>query len=128
VDATPEDPVPFSIEGDGTQTRSFIYINDMVDGIMTIENSGEHLNVYHVGTDGEVSIAKVAGMVGDFYGRNVEIVAGPPVEGGTPRRCPDISKLAALGFVPKVRLEDGLSILARWYDENASQRPDEQTK
>jgi len=128
VDATSEDPVPFPIYGDGTQTRSFVYIDDMVDGIMTIVNSGEHLNVYHVGTEEEVSIATVAGMVGEFYGRSVKIVAGPPDVGGTTRRCPDISKMKALGYAPKVRLEDGLPILARWYDENARQKPDEQTR
>jgi dTDP-glucose 4,6-dehydratase/UDP-glucose 4-epimerase len=124
VGSGPDNPIPFPIHGDGTETRSFIYIDDMVDGIMTIVNAGEHLNVYHVGTSDEVSMAKVAGMVGKFYQRNIDIVAGSPTEGGTPRRCPDISKLAALGFTPKVRLEDGLPILARWYDDNAHMAPE----
>ena len=127
VNAGADDPIPFPILGDGTETRSFIYIDDMVDGIMTIVNAGEHLNVYHVGTGDEVSMATVAGMVGEFFGRGVEIVAGPSVEGGTPRRCPDISKLAALGYAPKIRLEDGLPLLADWYDANADMAPGAET-
>ena len=117
------DPVPFPIQGTGDETRAFVFIDDLVDGVMVMMDRGENLNVYHIGTEEEVSIAKVAALVGEFYGRDVEIVPGAAPEGGTPRRCPDIAKLAALGFEPKTPLEDGLAVLARWYDENADKAP-----
>jgi nucleoside-diphosphate-sugar epimerase len=45
----------------------------------------------------------------------VEVVAGPPREGGTRRRCPDIRKVEALGYRPKVSFREGLARTADWY-------------
>jgi len=119
----PGDPVRFPIQGSGEETRAFVYIDDFVDGVMVMMDRGAHLNVYHIGTEEEVSIAEAAALVGKFYGRDVEIVPGAAPKGGTARRCPDISKMASLGYAPKVALAGGLPVLARWYDENADQAP-----
>lgn len=124
----PDDPVGFPIQGSGEETRAFVYIDDLVDGVMLMWEKGAHQNVYHIGTQEEVSIADIARQVGAFYGRGVNVVPGPPVEGGTARRCPDISKMAALGFAPKVALENGLPIIARWYDENADKAPAQESE
>ena len=120
---TPEGPIRFQIQGTGRETRAFEYIDDFVDGAMVMIERGEHLGIYHIGTDEETSIAVAATMIGSFYGRTVEIVPSPLPEGGTLRRCPDISKLAALGYRPQYRLRDGMPVMARWYDENAHQAP-----
>lgn len=53
----------------------------------------------------------------------MEVVAGRAKAGGTTRRCPDISRLRALGFEPKVPLEQGVAATVRWYDEHAAERP-----
>ena len=58
-----------------------------------------------------------------WFGREPEIIAGPAPAGGTPRRCPDIAKLAALGFAPKVPLAEGVAGVAAWYVENAHMKP-----
>ena len=50
--------------------------------------------------------------------------SGDLLEGSTQRRCPDIGKLAALGFSPATSLADGVAVTARWYAENAGLRPD----
>lgn len=126
--AGPDDPVGFPIQGSGEETRAFVYVDDLVDGVMLMWEKGAHQNVYHIGTQEEVSIADVARQVGAYYGRSVKIIPGPPVEGGTARRCPDISKMAALGYAPKVALADGLPILARWYDENADGAPAQESE
>ena len=54
-----------------------------------------------------------------------EIVLGPSavLEGSTPRRCPDISKLAALGYRPRVPLDEGLSPTLKWYWDHESMAP-----
>jgi len=117
--------VDFPIMGTGTETRAFEYIDDFVDGAIVMMKKGEHLGIYHIGTDEETAISGAAAMVGAFYGRNVNIVPGPEAKGGTPRRCPDISKLAALGYKPRYQLKDGLPVMARWYDENAHLAPDD---
>jgi nucleoside-diphosphate-sugar epimerase len=61
-------------------------------------------------------MAKIAGR---------EIVLGPSavLEGSTPRRCPDISKLAALGYRPRVPLDEGLSPTLKWYWDHESMAP-----
>ena len=117
-------PIKFPLQGSGRETRAFNFIEDFVDGLMVLREKGEHLGIYHIGTNEEVSIADVAALVGEFYGREVEIVPGKVREGSVARRCPDISKLAALGYRPRCALADGLPVLARWYDANAGDAPD----
>jgi nucleoside-diphosphate-sugar epimerase len=113
------DTVRFPIQGTGEQTRSFVFIDDFTEGLMRVIQGGTHLGIYNIGTQEEVSIAELAQMVGDFFGKRVEIVPGPAAPGGTSRRCPDIQKIAALGYRPKFSLPDGLAITAKWYGENA---------
>ena len=113
----------FDIQGTGAETRSFCYIDDLVDGVMAMRAKGEHLNIYHVGTTEEVSIADVARKVAACAGRTIEPVSGKLQAGGTPRRCPDISKLAALGYKPAVSLDAGLKTTLDWYWNNADLAP-----
>ena len=70
-----------------------------------MREKGEHLGIYHVGTMEEVTIADLARRVAGAAGREIELVRGEAAAGGTPRRCPDISKLARLGYKPRVPLE-----------------------
>jgi len=120
----PAQPIAFPIQGTGKDSRSFIFIEDFIDGLSLVMDSGEHLGIYHIGTGEEVSIARVAEMVGEYFHRKVVIQPGPPAEGGTPRRCPDISRVAALGFKPRYNLAAGLAVTARWYDENSAMAPE----
>jgi nucleoside-diphosphate-sugar epimerase len=109
----------FEIQGTGTQTRSFCYIHDLVAGIMVMREKGEHLGTYHVGTMEEVTIADLAQRIARAAGREIELVAGPPAAGGAPRRCPDISKLARLGYTPRMLLDEGLKPTLDWYWHSA---------
>jgi nucleoside-diphosphate-sugar epimerase len=113
----------FPIQGPGTQTRSFVYIDDFIDGLMALLRGGMHLNTYNIGTLEEVTIAELAGMVGDLFGKRIEVVPGPAAAGGTCRRCPDIAKIAALGYAPRISLREGLAITVKWYRENAHLAP-----
>jgi nucleoside-diphosphate-sugar epimerase len=113
----------FPIQGTGTEIRSFVYIDDFTDGLMVMADKGEHLGIYHIGTQEEITMAELALMVGRYYGRQIEIVPGALQVGGTPRRCPDIAKLSALGYAPKIPLRKGLPRLADWYDVNANRAP-----
>lgn len=117
------DPLPFPIQGTGEETRAFVYIDDFTDGLMHVVEAGEHLNIYHIGTMHEVAIAELAREVGRALGRNVHIVPGDLQKGSTKRRCPDTTKLQALGYTPKVTLADGVAKTAAWYVENAHLAP-----
>jgi nucleoside-diphosphate-sugar epimerase len=113
-----EDPVPFPLQGSGEQTRSFVYVDDFTDGVMLALDRGEHLGIYHVGTLEEVTMRDLAERVGESFGRRIRVVPGEAPKGGTNRRCPDISKIAALGYAPRFRLSDALPLVTRWYDQH----------
>jgi nucleoside-diphosphate-sugar epimerase len=115
--------VPIEIEGDGSQSRSFTYIDDCIDGLVKILRLGAHRQIYHVGTMEEVTIRNLAERVLAWFGREASIQPRELPEGSTKRRCPDISKLAALGYAPKISLEEGIAQTAQWYVANADQRP-----
>lgn len=115
VEATPEGPIRFPLQGDGRQTRAFIHIQDFTEGLMSVIERGTHLGLYHIGTQEEVTIGDVASMVVKWFGREANLVPSPAPVGGTPRRCPDIGRLQALGFSPKVGLKEGLADTLSWY-------------
>lgn len=115
--------VRFPIQGTGRETRAFVFIDDFITGLLLMMQRGQHLGIYHIGTMEEVAIAEVARLVGHYFGREVEIIPGEPAPGGTPRRCPDIGKLAALGYRPQIFLAAGLPLTVKWYDDHADARP-----
>ncbi|WP_421658634.1 NAD-dependent epimerase/dehydratase family protein [Leptothermofonsia sp. ETS-13] len=117
-------PLPFPIQGTGNETRAFVFIDDFIDGLMLMLKHGEHLGIYHIGTMEEISIASVAHEIAKYFNRPIEIVPGELAKGGTPRRCPDIGRLAALGYKPQYTFAKALPIVAKWYDENSHQAPD----
>jgi nucleoside-diphosphate-sugar epimerase len=119
----PAGPLRFGIQGTGAETRSFCFIDDLVAGILVMREKGEHLGIYHVGTTEEVTIADLARRVARAAGREVDLVAGEAAAGGTLRRCPDISKLAGLGYKPRVPLDEGLRPTLDWYWRNADLAP-----
>ncbi len=111
--------IKFPIQGSGEETRAFVFVDDFVQGLMRLMEKGEHRGIYNIGNDEELSIRAVAEEVGRFFDVSVEVVPGKIQPGSVKRRCPDISKLRALGYEPKVPFKEGLPIAARWYVENA---------
>ena len=122
----PTDPIPFTIQGTGLQTRAFVFIDDFIDGVMLVLDGGEHLGIYHIGTLEEVSIETLARLDAEHFGRPIKIVPGPPADGGTSRRCPDITKMMKLGYRPNFTLREALPGVVRWYDEHVDPKPMEQ--
>lgn len=115
-------PLAFPILGDGSQTRAFISIEDFTQGLATVIARGVHRQVYHIGTTEEVSIRQLAEMIVSAIGRESDIRCEPAPAGETTRRCPDISKLRALGWCPQDALATSLPAVVRWYGENANLR------
>ncbi len=72
-------------------------------------------------------IGDVSRMIGEFFGRRIQIVPSEPAAGGANRRCPDLTKIVSLGYVPKYLFRQGLPLVARWYDEHAHRAPDERS-
>lgn len=116
-------PIAFPIQGSGKETRSFNYVEDFLDGLMLVIERGLHQEIYHIGDPNEIEIAHLAKVVADYFDVALEVVPGSTLEGGTPRRCPDITKLSQLGYKPKYSIEQGVSITGDWYRENSHLNP-----
>src|SRR5262249_57674623 len=98
-------------------------VDGRVRGVMIVRAKGGHLGIYHVGTAEEVSIADLARRMAKIAGRGIVLGPSAVLEGSTPRRCPDVSKLAALGYAPRVPLDEGLPPTLKWYWDHASMAP-----
>lgn len=105
----PDAPARFPIQGTGTETRAFLFIDDFVAGLLKVMEYGQHLNVYHIGSTEETSIQDLARAVARNLGCKITLVPGELTPGSTLRRCPDIRKLKALGFAQQVSLDEGLA-------------------
>ena len=115
--------VRLPIQGDGSETRAFVHIDDAVAALLRIGGAGAHRTIYNVGTDVETRIDELAREIGRCFDRDVEVVPGPAALGATRRRCPDITRLRGLGYAPRVALRDGLRETVRWYDRHAADAP-----
>jgi nucleoside-diphosphate-sugar epimerase len=111
------DPLQFKIQGTGKETRSFCFIDDCIDGLMCLYKHAEDRGVYHLGNPAEeYPIEQVAHFVAAYFGRRVNVIPGELPKGSPTRRLPDITKLADLGYQPKVALPTGLHHTLPWYE------------
>jgi len=109
-----------TIFGDGSQTRSFIYIVDEIEGILKIvykdETNGEVINL---GNNKEFTILELANIIKDLTNSNSKIVFKPLPIDDPVRRCPDITKAKKiLNWKPTTSLEDGLKKTIAWFKDN----------
>jgi len=99
---------PLTIYGDGSQTRSFCYCSDLIEGILLLAKSGEHDPV-NIGNPEEFTILECAQEVQVVAGSRSEIVYRPLPQDDPMRRRPDITRASdLLGWSPKVALREGL--------------------
>ena len=104
----------FTIFGDGSQTRSFCYIDDLVRGIMSMGQS-DHPGPINLGNPRENTLLELAKMVTEIVGGSGEIEFLDLPEDDPKKRNPEISKARSiLGWEPSVPLEDGIEKTASW--------------
>jgi len=107
---------PFKIFG-GQETRTFFYVDDAVKAVQLImegpETNGQTI---HIGrSDDEIKIIDLAKVLFKVAGVERDLDVQPAPAGSVKRRCPDASKLRALGFNPEISLEEGLRRTLEWY-------------
>lgn len=110
---------PITIYGDGSQTRSFCYVSDMVEGILRAvslpDTNGE---IFNLGNPDEYSVLDFAAIIARRLGSQAGFVYRPLPVDDPVKRCPDISKAKrVLGWAPRVELEDGIDRTAEWFRE-----------
>jgi len=106
---------PFTIFGDGKQTRSFCYVSDMVEGI-TRAAITDFTQPVNIGNPKEYTMLELADMIKHLCGSNSEYKYMPLPENDPKRRKPDITRAQQLlGWVPKVELSQGLVRVIDWF-------------
>jgi dTDP-glucose 4,6-dehydratase len=100
---------PLTVYGDGSQTRSFCYVDDEVSGILALLES-DHVGPINIGNPYELTVSQLAELIIEITGSSSEIIHEPlPVDDPTQRR-PDISLArSVLGWEPRVPVRDGLA-------------------
>uniref|UniRef100_A0AC34G6L2 UDP-glucuronate decarboxylase n=1 Tax=Panagrolaimus sp. ES5 TaxID=591445 RepID=A0AC34G6L2_9BILA len=108
---------PITIYGEGAQTRSFQYVDDLVDGLIALMNSNTTLPV-NIGNPEEYTIKDFAVVIRDIIGSKSEIINHPKVEDDPQQRRPDIRRAAELlNWKPKVSMRDGLKKTIEYFQK-----------
>jgi dTDP-glucose 4,6-dehydratase len=106
---------PLTIFGDGTQTRSFCYVSDMVDGLVRLASSDERYPV-NLGNPVELTMLEFAERIRQLMGSKLPIVFEPLPDDDPKKRRPDITKAKrVLGWEPKVNLANGLGETVEYF-------------
>ena len=101
---------PLTVYGDGEQTRSFCFVSDLIDGIVRLAWSDEHMPT-NIGNPGEFTILECAQAILEVTGSKSELIFKPLPQDDPTRRRPDITKAkAVLGWEPKISLKQGLEL------------------
>ncbi|RKY18643.1 MAG: SDR family NAD-dependent epimerase/dehydratase [Planctomycetota bacterium] len=101
---------PLTVYGDGSQTRSFCYVDDMVEGLIAFMEQEEEIGPLNLGNPEETSMLELARLVIELSGSRSEIAFRPLPQDDPRRRRPDITKARRLiGWEPRTPLEEGLA-------------------
>ncbi|KAL5986165.1 UDP-glucuronic acid decarboxylase 5 [Asimina triloba] len=100
-----------TVQSPGTQTRSFCYVSDMVDGLIRLMK-GEHTGPINIGNPGEFTMMELAETVKELVNPNVSVKIVENTPDDPRQRKPDITKAKELlGWEPKITLRDGLPLM-----------------
>ncbi len=103
-----------TVYGDGSQTRSFSYVQDTVNGIVSLMES-EHNDVFNIGNPNEITINELASKIIEITNSNSKLINKDLPQDDPKQRKPDITKARTmLNWEPKVNLEDGLTKTIDW--------------
>ena len=106
-----------TLYGDGLQTRSFCYVDDLVSGLLLLlDHPGTLPGPVNLGNPEEVTVAELAARVIGLTGAGSALVRRALPIGDPQRRCPDIARAhALLGWAPRVSLQEGLMRTISWF-------------
>ncbi len=109
-----------TIFGDGSQTRCFTYVDDAIDGVLTVVGEGKPGEAYNIGNDKQTTILELAHLVIKASGKKLAPILTPFGEGTRLKereinyRQPNISKMRSLGWQPKILVDEGIKRTYDW--------------
>ena len=111
---------PLEILGSGQQTRSYTYVDDLAEAIVYITERYENTD-FNIGNGVETSVLELAQRIWKLCGRKEQFQVNhvPSYTYDVQRRVPDVSKVLATGWRPKVSLEQGLALTLKWIKQQA---------
>jgi dTDP-glucose 4,6-dehydratase len=113
---------PITVYGDGSQSRSFCYVSDLIEGIWRLMQVAEHDPV-NLGNPQEITILEFAERIKTVTGAAVPVVFRPLPQDDPKQRRPDISKARhLLGWEPKVSLQEGLQLTLQYFRQQLARR------
>jgi len=117
--------VPLTIYGDGSQTRSFCYVSDLVSGLIALMNVDPNPGLpVNLGNPGEFTICALADLVLEKVPTRSRIEYRPLPVDDPQRRRPDIGRAETLlGWTPSVPLEQGLALTVQWFAQALAEKP-----
>jgi len=107
-----------TVYGEGQQTRSFCYVDDLIEGFVRLMNQEQVVGPMNIGNPGEFTILELAQKVIELTGSKSQIVYRPMPEDDPKQRQPDIAQAKRiLGWQPKIQLEEGLKKTIEYFAE-----------
>lgn len=107
---------PLTVYGNGSQTRSFCYVTDLVDGLIRLMNHPTNPGPVNLGNPGEFSMNELATQVVAMTGSSSSVTFLPLPQDDPKVRCPDITKASSiLDWTPSIPLSEGLSPTIEWF-------------
>ena len=108
-----------TIYGDGSQTRSFCFVDDLVEGLVRMMDQDDHVGPFNLGNPHEFTIRELAEKVVAMTGTRSRIVYRPLPSDDPTQRRPDITKARThLGWEPTISLDEGLARAIAWFDRS----------
>merc|ERR1711998_48495 len=110
--------------GDGSSSRDYTYIDDIVDGVVRSMDRPLGYQIYNLGNGNPVGLKHFISIVEEATGKKANIKVLPDQPGDVPRTCADISKAKKmLGYSPKISFEEGLQRTVQWYRDFKMGKP-----
>jgi GDP-L-fucose synthase len=108
------------IWGDGTPKREFLHVNDMAEACLVLLDKYDDDLPINVGYGSEISILELANMISEVIGFPGEVKTNPDFPNGTPRKIMDSSRIAALGWKPRIDLREGITDTIQWFQNHVN--------
>jgi nucleoside-diphosphate-sugar epimerase len=115
---------PLIVWGDGSQTRSFVYVTDVVEGMLSSVERYACADPVNIGNNEEISVGDLARLIVRLSGKDTNLQFDDTKPSGQPRRAPDLTKAREkLNFEASIRLKDGLKNTIDWYRSTVAEPP-----